>query len=54
MFGKPLLTAVGTLLVVWIAAIATSHTLGGWIHVLPIIALVAVVVRAAYRVLTLD
>jgi len=41
-------------LVVWAAAMLTSHTLGGWIHVLPLAVLLAIAVRVVYTLLTLD
>ena len=44
----------GVLLAVWLAAVATSHTLGGWIHVLPAAVLLGVAARVVYVLLTLD
>jgi hypothetical protein len=51
MFRKSLLVV---LVGAWIAAIATSHTFGGWLHMLPAIVLAAILLRAAYELLTLD
>lgn len=51
MFRKSLLVV---LVGAWIAAIATSHTFGGWIHLLPGVVLAAILAGAAYRMLTLD
>lgn len=38
----------------WLVALATGHTFGGWIHLLPLAALLALAVRFAYALLTLD
>lgn len=46
--------ACGAVLAVWLAAVATSHTFGGWIHLLPLAVLLAIAVRVAYALLTLD
>lgn len=41
-------------LAVWLVALATGHTFGGWIHLLPLLALLALAARFAYTLLTLD
>ena len=46
--------AGGILLVAWLAAIATSHTFGGWIHLLPVAVLLGAAARVVYARLTLD
>ena len=42
------------MLAAWLAAVATAHTFGGWIHVLPAAVLFAIAARIAYALLTLD
>ena len=48
------LLACGLVLSAWLAAVATSHTFGGWIHVLPLAVLLALAMRVVYALLTLD
>lgn len=36
-------TLVAILLIVWLLGLLTSYTLGGWIHVVPLIALAVIV-----------
>jgi len=42
------------LLAAWLVALATSHTLNGWIHVLPLVVLLGLAARFVYALLTLD
>lgn len=48
------LLACGFALAAWLTGVATSHTFGGWIHVLPLAVLLALAVRVVYALLTLD
>ena len=41
-------------LALWIAGLYTGHTLGGAIHILPLIAIVLVGIRILHRVYLLD
>jgi hypothetical protein len=42
------------LLGAWLALAATGHLFSGWIHVLPLIVLLAVAARAVYALVVLD
>lgn len=44
----------GVLLAAWLVAVATSHTFGGWIHLLPVVVLLGGAARLVYVLLTLD
>lgn len=46
--------AAAVLVALWAAGIASGTFLGGWIHVLLIVALAAVIARALYVVVTMD
>jgi hypothetical protein len=41
-----MLTIVVILLVLWLLGMISSYTLGGWLHILLVIALIALIVRA--------
>jgi len=42
-------TFVGLLIVLWLVGIATSYTLGGFIHLLPLVALLFLVIELLGR-----
>lgn len=42
------------LLAVWLVLATTGNLLNGWIHVLPLIVLLAVAARTVYAVVTAD
>lgn len=46
--------ACALMLALWLAALASGHTFGGWIHALPAAVLLALAARAVYALLTLD
>ena len=41
-------------LALWIAGLFTAHTFGGFIHILPLVAIVLVGIRILHRVYLLD